>query len=432
MALLSDPGRLTGGLLCAALCGAAPAALAQQTGRGGVELSFDLSQRVQATRNLDLDPVSQGTTFRADTQLGFSALSETRTDRIFARASGALRAVEAPGTAEDESFGFADPDLALSYLRRGATARFEFDARLATREIAFLDAADFLAPDGTPVLPEDLEDLRGTGTRQQARISAALRGGEGGPFGYGLRAAYTRVDYSDVSSASLFDSDRLDLGADLRLDVAADRRVTLGARYSLYEDDDPATGRRETLGLTAGIAVDRPLGTLSLALGADVIEEGTRFTVSTGLDRALPLGGVTLRIGATRSAGGELGLTGEAGFARELPLGRIGARLSRSYSAGANDAETLVTSVSADWQQELTPLAGVTLDIAYIDSQDTRTDETLSTASLGATFSYALTPDWSLDLGYRRRFRNDEAAGTGWASSDTVYLGVGRSFRGSY
>jgi len=49
--------------------------------------------------------------------------------------------------------------------------------------------ADFLAPDGIPVLPEDLEDLRGTGARQQARISAALRGGEGGPFGYGLRPA---------------------------------------------------------------------------------------------------------------------------------------------------------------------------------------------------------------------------------------------------
>jgi len=208
------PGRVAAGFGGALAFGlvAAPA-LAQQ---GGVVLGFTLSQRFEASENQALDPVSVGTTWRSDTRLGFNISSETRNEVLSARVSGALRAVDAPGTVDDESFGFADPDAAFSYLRRGATGQFSFDASLTSRDVAFLTAADLVGEDGGIILPEDLEDLTGTGTRRQARVSAALRGGDGTPFGYGLRAAYTRIDYIDVSSTSLFDSERLDLGADAR------------------------------------------------------------------------------------------------------------------------------------------------------------------------------------------------------------------------
>lgn len=256
--------------------------------------------------------------------------------------------------------------------------------------------------------------------------------GEGGPFGYGLRAAYTLVDYSDTTSTGLFDTERLDLGADVRLDLAPDRRLTLGVGYSLFDTDDPTSGRRETVSFDTGIAVDRPLGTLSLGFDVDHVEEGTRYALNAGLRRELPLGAIDLTIGVARGTSGGTAVVGSAAISRRMPLGTLGAQLRRSYSSGSDDTERLVTAISANWGQQLTPLAGLSLDLAYIETNDSVTDQSVTSATLGATFSYTLTPDWSLDLGYRRRFRDDDAAGTGWAASDSVFLGVGRSFRGTY
>lgn len=399
---------------------------AQAQDTGGVVLTFGVAERFETTENLGLDVPSRGRTNQANTNLSFGIRSETQTSRLAFDVSGVLRAAQGPGHSGTD-FGFDGPKLALSYARSAANATLDLKASLSESDIEYLRPLDdFLDENGQIVLPEDLADLTGTGTRRNAGLNAAVTWGENAPVGFGLSAGYNALSYSNTTSPGLIDSRRKSLGASMRLDLSQVTRVTVNLKFSRFDDDVPRSKSRDTLSLETGLSHDLPTGTLNGSLSAAKTEDGTRLGFSIGRTFDLPNGSLTTNMGLTRAASGGTSLTGSLGYKHELENGQISAQLRRGVQAGGDDTDRLTTALSLGYSQGLSQASALSLDLSYTENTVTATDSTVRNTSFGATYSHALTEDWGLDLGYRQRIR--DADGTGKADSSSVFLSLSRDF----
>ena len=392
-----------------------------QDDAGGLRMTLDLSQRFETSDNLALDPTSAGRTTQATTNLSFGLMSETRTQRLAFDVSGALRFADGPGTSSN---GFTDPQFGLSYTRTAATARLSFNASLREDDLEFLrPLEDFLNPDGSIDLPDDLADLTGTGTRRNTSADLALNWGDGGPLGFGISAGINDLNYIQ-SSAGLIDSRRTTLGANvkLRLDPATD--LSLGLRQSHFTDD--AGDDSDTLGFDAAITRARPNGSISATFLAEDSGDGTRLGLSFGRSLDLPRGSLSATLGLGRSAAGKTYATGNLALTQDLPRGQFTASLQRGFSAGSNDSETVVTSLALGYNQSLTPLTSFGVTLRHGDSTQTVTGISTRNTALSASITHALTEDWGLTAGYTQSFRDED--GVGNASSGTAFLTLDRDF----
>lgn len=394
---------------------------------GGVTLTFGLSERLQATRNLDLDAVSRGTTYRADTRLSVALSSVTRTQSLTFSANAAGRAADGPDISDTFEF-FTDPNFSLGYRRQGAGSSFRLNASVRSDDVSFLrPLTDFITDDGVLDLPDDIDDLEGDGTRRSYSASTGIRFGEDGPTAIGLSAGANVVDYIDAGP-ELDDYRRTWIEVDTRLIPAPGRTATASLRYTRFEDEDPLNPDEDTLSFDSRVAFARPIGEVSAGFGAVHTETGTRFTVDGGWRRDLPAGNVALVLGATRTEGGNFALTGRASLNRELAVGNLNAQLRRTVTQDTDNDEEVRTGATVSFSRPLTPRAGISMSADYTRTTDTGTELSVSSAALRASVSYALTPDWNMNVGYNRRYRNEEGAGTGWVSSDTIFFGVSRQF----
>lgn len=400
---------------------------AQDAGPGRLRLTFGIEQGLDLTDNLGLDVPSAGSAADLTTGLSFGLLTETRTSRLAIDGSIGLR-VASGGNLSGTETRLSDPSLTLSYGRNTASASLQFDAYLRETDIDFLRAlTDFpTGPDGGVILPEDLADLTGTGTRRSQGVDLGLTWGEGARTGFGLSAGISGLRYSDTSSATLFDSDRRNLGATLRFSLSDSTDLTFGLRYGTFTSADPTSTRRNTVSLDAGFSQSLATGSLTAELTASNTEDGTQTGFSIGRSYALPRGTLSASIGATRGVTGSASLTGALNLQQTLPRGQFSAGLRRSVSAGSDDTEELVTALSIDLMQTLTPLSSVQLGLDYVRNEETATGNRTDTASLAASYNRALTPDWGLNLGYRYGMRDQ--TGSGRARENSVFLTLSRDF----
>lgn len=403
-------------------------AQAQETGQetGGVLLTFRLAERFETTENLGLDVPSQGRTNQATTNLSFGISSETQASRLAFDVAGVLRAAQGPGHSGTD-FSFDGPKLALSYARSAANATLDLKARLSESDIEYLrPLEDFLDENGEIVLPEDLADLTGTGTRRNSGLNAAVSWGNNAPVGFGLSAGFSALSYSNTTSPGLIDSRRTSLGASMRLDLSQVTKATISLKFSRFDDDVPLSKSRDTISLDTDLSHDLATGKLTGKLSAARTEDGTQLGFNIGRIFDLPTGSLTTNLGLTRAASGGTNLTGSLGYRHVLPNGQISAQLRRGVQAGSDDTERLTTALSLGYSQSLSQISSLSLDLSYAESTVTATDSTVANTSFGATYSHALTEDWGLNLGYRQRIR--DADGTGKADSSSVFLSLSRDF----
>ncbi|MDZ4140133.1 MAG: hypothetical protein U1D66_14845 [Erythrobacter sp.] len=416
---------LFAGLPLAACLGlVALAAHAQGRDPGGPRLTFGITQRFESTENLDLDVNSAGRTNQATTGLSFGLLSETQTTSFGLDAGGILRAVDQAGGGSDVSFD--DKRLGLRYSHSGANTTLTFGANLREARIEFLrPLEDFIDENGVIVLPDDLDQFNGTGKRQNYTLNAGLDWGKGGPWGFGVNARYNQLTYTNTSSPSLFDSNRWTVGGNLRfaIDPATEARFSLS--QSRFRDDDPTSDTRDTLHFGLDLTRDRPSGAINTSFSADDTEDGTRLNLTFGHDFTLPTGALSVNLGISRSADGDISPSGNLAWQQSLPNGAINARLQSSVISGTDDTDRLVTSLSLGVSRELSALSSLNLNLAWADSESTSGGDSTTNASVGATYTHMLTEDWGMDLGYNHRLR-DTSAGT--ANSDTVFLALRRTF----
>lgn len=390
----------------------------------GPLLTFGTNLRLTASDNAGLEPVSAGTTITASNSLAFGLRDETAVTVLALDITTTSRLTDGPGTDGIDSNFLADPRIKLAYTRLGATARLDLVADLRRSDIAFLrPLTDFGGPDGTVTLPIDFADLTGSGIRESLDFDAQLSLRDDAPFGLVLAAGINDLRYENTSDPELIDASRVYLSATARLDINDVTQANAGLRLSRYTD---AVETNDTLGLTAGLTIARPDGDLRFNLGLDDITDGGRLSLGAGRDFERPLGAYGFDLGVTRDADGDVNLTGALNLRRDFVQGTATASLTQSISSGGTDDEALQTALSLGYSTELTPLTSLSLTAGYGRSEDTGTGDTVTSASLGATLGYALTEDWSLDLGVSYQMRDED--GVGLAQENSVFVGLSRSF----
>lgn len=416
------PRAAIGAAFLAALAplGAPLAAFAQQV--EGVPLpvlTFDVAPRIE---------VETGATdaVRSATALGLAFLDQTPNQSLALSARGTLRLGGDDEDGEGEESGFDGPILDFGYERRAAASGLTVDGTLRRDDVDDLaDLSDFVNEDGVVELPQDFNDLEGTGTRREASLNAALSLREDRPLGVTLRAGVRDLTYEDVSSAELLDSRRVSLGLGLRFALGAGRVATADLRHSLL--DEEGEERSETSGLTLGIAADRPRGPISASLSVDESEDGPRSALSLGRTLTFPTGALAGSLGVTRDAEGDLLPTASLDLRRESPGGDLAFSLARAVRSDEDDEEEVATTLSARFDRALSPRAGLSLDALFASTNPTSEDTTTtSEVELGAAVRFALTRNWSLDSGLRGSVEedgdDDAERGT------TFFVGLSRSF----
>lgn len=440
----------------------APAiAIAEES--GGLRMRFGLEQRLEYTNNLALELPPEGATAISSTRLSFGLSSETRTERLALDLGAALKLANGPDSPET---GLGDPRLDLSYAREAANARFSFGANYRKSEVDFLrPLEDFTDDAGVIVLPEDIDDLTGTGDRTNYAVNTAIELGTAAPLGLALSAGLSGLSYTDVSNPNLVDIRRARAAATVKLRFSETSQGRIGLDYARYEAEDAEETLRETTALEAGLAHDlsaravldtmlgysiidteefgittraegligrigldyaMPNGSLTSEITAKTNQDGTRLGLSFGRSLDLPAGALAFTIGVTRPEGGETAVIGSLFWLHETPDGQITARVDRKVSTTNEDAEKLTTLVALGYDREITALSGLTVDFIYAVTDGTGTDPAVDRGSLTASYRHALTADWSMNFGLALRMR--EEAGAERAESQSVFVSLRRDF----
>ncbi len=460
------PGLIRSILGAAAVCGVAAGALqgvAQADELRGIRAFVSVDQRFEFADNRSLSDPADGTSARSLTSIGLRIQSETRLEQFLFDTGTTLSLGRDPGVTNRSRF--SDPRLRLSYTREGADSLFSASGNIRRSRVDFTrPLTDFLDEEGELVLPEDFEDLIGTGRRLTYNAETRLEfGREAAPFGLAMRAGVSGIDYS---APTLADVRRHNIGATARMRVSPVTDLTVSADHSRFRREDIADTDRRTNALSFGVTHDLdPVTQISGAIGYTRIstrEFGftTRSSGTTGqlgLARILPDGVVSARaqqarspdggsranlvlarewerptgalagsVGATRSPGGDVNLIGSLDLRRDTPDGVVVAGLQRSVSVDADDNERLRTTINLRYTHEVNALSRFTLRAAHAHSAGTPTATRVSRTDLSATYSRDLTRDWSLNTGVSYRLRSTGAGAR--ATSPVVFVGLGSTF----
>ena len=388
-------------------------AASAQEGNGRL-LTFGIEQSFNWADNPGLATPSEGTRLRADTRLTFGAVFEGPRDLLAFNSSLLLRS-EDSGSGFD--FGLENPAAELTYTRSGATSSFTASAFLRESDLA--EGLALSEDDGIPILVLEDGAARSTGAR------LAYSFGDGGPFGGVLRAGLTDTDYRDTTDPDLVDNRTVTAGVGLRFTLNEVTEATLDIDRSLYDEAGAAPAERSTT-VAAGLVRALPRGSLRGTLSTTFDVDGSRSGLSFGRSIDLPDGALSVDIGLTESEGGGTDVTGALVYQKELPRGGLSAQLSRAVTTDAGNDETLLTALSLGLTQELTTRIDLNMGADWTRSEDTASGLVTDNASLNAALNYALTQDWTLNVGANHRIKNED--GLGRANSTSVFLSVGRIF----
>lgn len=394
----------TAGLI-AALGMSATAASAQE--EGGLRLTFGVEQRFEVGRNLGLDVPAEGTSKVAATVLSFGLISETPLDRLEFTASGALVVENSPDTAGTE-VDFGRPELRFAYVREIPEALFSIEARYLSDDVS--------------VLAEDLADSAADGTEIDYGVALRYEALRTSPASIFVEGTYDRTEYQDTTDPTLVDSDTYGATVGTRLRFSEVLIGTLSLGQSREVEDTGAITETTTTSAVLDYAMAN--GSASVALTFESSDDEDRTTLELGRTIELPNGSFSGRLGVSQSDEGGTDLVGGIDWTQELPAGVFTASVDRSASYDAAAAETTVdTGVALGWERAVNDLSSVAVDLTWdvSDAPSERIEET----EIGATYSYALTADASLDVGMRYQVRKDLG---GRAEAPLVFLAIGRTF----
>jgi len=426
----------------------------------GTEVVFGFRQGLESSDNLDLDPVSLGSTTFVSTELSLGVTHETPLDRFGLMVSGVLRGVNGPSA----NSGLDDQRLDLTYGRSGVRSGFEFTAGYLQSQIEFLQPLDGIGnEDGDITLPPDLDSLKGTGTRERFQTGMTLELGRDAPVGATFRADHLALRYSDTSDPDLFDNQRSNLETEVRLQLSPVTVAKLGLAYRLYDAVDIEETRRETwreyvgldvevspvlrlearlgyasidtreFGVTAPsegaegllrLVRDMPDGFVTVEVEQYLTEDATIRTFSAGRSLELPSGKLAVTLGVADSDLDQSKVIGSLGWSQDLPNGQVSAQLQRGVDFDEEKGNVLRTSMLLNYSYEINSVSSLGFNTAYTVSEDV--SDTIDRASFTATYQHALTKDWALMTGYRYQMREELTDPR--AQSHSVFFTIGRDF----
>lgn len=321
------------------------------------------------------------------TGFGATLISETPISVLRLTAAGSLR-LPLDGDEDDED-RFDGPSVELSYRREVPSATFAVNASYSQDDVDELGEGD----------DEDDE-----GTRRRLAADAFLSLLDDRPLGYEFALRLERIDYEGTTSTDLLDRDRAELATTVRLDFTEvlQARATARVRRTEEEGSEPETD----LGFDLETALARPDGRYFGRVSVDETDTGEVVALRVGRDIERPRGPISATLGLRRDEDGDIDPVGTLNIARDLPNGRL--TLAAEQGVGNFDGDDeLVTRLATSFTRDLSPLTSLNLDASFLSVRNREDEEDLRILDLGASVSRALTPDWSLDLGYGVEFRDE-------------------------
>lgn len=407
--------------------------------------------------NRGLAAVSAGNSLDISERLGFSIRSETRTQVLEFFGSTGLTYSKTVGSATTSTFN--KPKVTLHYFRESADSNLDLSTNYWVGDVSSVFDADPTAA---------VSIIVDTGTLARTGAVFDYNWGINAPLGFSVNASYDQRDYAGITNPNLFDSDTVTLGLSAKLRLSPTTRGTISARRTDYKSSDALSTSSETTNYTLGVNHDLSGGvSINGTLGyrdKNTTSGGTTtnsngYFASAGISKALPRGSVFSNVkvdqsGATTatslsfghnmdlpdgtlsasvtadwSAGSKAQFLGSVGYTKELPDGSISLSLKQSISTNNVGEDIKYSNLGISYQKALNSASGVNLSLNLSQSEDggAGSAATLSRATMSASYSQALTPDWDLSVGYTHRRNSGSAIAI--AESDSIFLTLMRDVR---
>lgn len=423
------------------------------------QLKFNVDQTFRAAENQQQNPVSAGTTLSSTTRLGFSAITLNELNDLNFNISTALRFNDTPDS--DVSGEISTPRFNLRYKRNGVDSDLSLQTSYRRDDIAFVRPLDdFLDDLGEVSVPDDINDLNGTGTRIEygANLSVQLR--KNAPISLSFSLGLNGRDYGDVTGPDLTDEQTISARASAQFTFAPDFTGTLSYGRSEFTNDNAAQTQRDrenlsfdleralskvltataTIGQSSietttingtnsvdgvngglGLSLERPNGVIGLNYDSSINPNGTRQSLVFQRSLVLPTGSLSGSIGLTQLENDDSQVVSALRYSQALPSGSLALAFNQSVRFIEEDSEDReVNTITASYNYDINQLSSITFRGAATQSQNT------DLSTLGVTYNYGLTADWNLSTGYNFDVLNQDGGES--ANRHQIFIGLSRSF----
>ncbi|WP_136637799.1 hypothetical protein [Pseudooceanicola onchidii] len=433
--------------------------LAQQSNTAN-EIRFGISTSLRHETNERLATPAPGSTTRLSTDLSFGLTRQTTTSLLDFSTSGAVFFEDTPaGTTTDAELS----GLRLYFEKEAARSKLTLQARVSESDLSNLSTL-------VDPITGDLLTVEDPGRRRSFSLGAALEAGRDGPLETRLALTRSGARYYNTLSPSYADSDTLTVEASARMRLSPVLSLTPSLSYTDYEAQDAVSTRRETRtarlgmsyeldqvtslnaslgyssidqsgaatlrnrdGATFALGVTRQVTTGQVGLSYDrtLDNNGTRDRLTLSGSMELPRGKLSGSIGYAKSAQSDGGLVASIDYSHALPDGQITLAASRAVSASDAGFDQITTQLSAAWSHQINGSSsfGVNASYSAVDTSAPGGTDT-SRTTLGVSYDYQLTQDWTLSSGLQHRVA--ERQGQPDASSNAIFVTIGRDFSYRY
>jgi len=401
----------------------------------GQEQSFSLSQGFETTRNPEREAGREDDRRSlATTDLSYGLSSTTR--RASLGVTMGLRLVGATGdlgTGEEEGFEIDRPRLAFRHSYAAPAASFRTTGSVERRNIGFLERLDLIEnEDGTIEVPDDIDDLEGTGFRNNARLGFSADFGENRPFGWGVSVTGSSLTYDEVEGSALRDSTRAGAQAYGRFDLTPVLSLRTGLGYTLRTEEGEDDTRTETYDavLTQRRADN---GALRAGISLDVPEDkDRRLTLFVGASEEIDdLRSFDVNLGTTMAESGEARLVASIAYNQALSrTTAFTAGINREARDTSGNETVLDTAARLSLSHSLSRQSGVDFGLVYGARENFTTDADTSDLAVSLGYTHDLTRDWSLSVGASHIWRDETDIDT--TTSDRLFFSIGRSWNSRF
>lgn len=432
-------------------------AIGTQSGSTVPKLTARINTTVEANDNYNLQSTSLGNALIWTTTMGLGYATSTVVDSLTADIAGSVRVSDLPVKGGEVTFD--NPVFNLHY-NRGVNDDFiGFNFYYNRADLNYFQPLIGVNPDGS------FDTVSSSGTRETLRSSFSLLLNQNGPISFDLVADTWQLNYYDADP-TLTDQSRSNVDAMLGFRLNPLFVATLGAGYRYKVNGNSIHTNITTTRADAGFNADlnqlttaqfrlgyatvdteNDLGTstrssivgdLSLqsqlkngnirgAVFSRIDENGPRLDVTVGRLYQWQYGSLDGTIGGSTSDSTDWRMIGNVAYTYQLQSSRITANFAQLTTVDSQSQNVINTNFTLGYTQKVTNVSsvGIAFLAGLIRYQNSTRDPTERTA---VTLSYdrALTPDWTMNFGYRHRFLNSNT--TDNANSNAVFMGLNRSF----
>lgn len=410
--------------------------------------------------NYNLDVNSPGSVYIWDTVLAAGIERRTTAEYFRADAQGTIRA--SGQQLNGENVQADNPILSFAYDRTVDDSALNFGARYQRADLDFFDPLADIDPNG------NFANTSGPGTRESIRANFGLDLNTQGPVSLNLLGNIFQVNYFDTDNTTQNANDQVNgsVLADVGFELTPTLQALVGGAYNQQQFRNATDTERRTTSADVGmvaqlnqrldttlrlgyseVVTDRTTGVdtqegvvgswnivatqqngqIGANVSATLDENGERY--NAGVFKSINWVNASLdaAIGATSSQNTEVRPTANIAYAYDLPRTTLTFAFRQFATVDDNGDDTLNSYLNAGVRHSITPVSALSLILgAGLVRYENTLRQDYNRANFTAIYTYSLTQDWALDVGYRGRLKDNQGAGD--AESNAVFVGLQRDF----